>query len=64
MQLLLRALLTHGLWLPSLAVPVSARSSVGFISSTQQYATVAGLEILQEGGNAADAAAAVQADGA
>ncbi len=57
------ALLTIGMWLaplPSSAAPVSTRSSIGFISSTQQYATAAGLEILQEGGNAADAAAAVQ----
>ena len=36
------------------------RSSEGFVSSTQRYATLAGLEILGEGGNAADAAAAVQ----
>ena len=37
-----------------------SRSAEGFISSTQRYATLAGLEILAEGGNAADAAAAVQ----
>ena len=52
---------TTALLLLSLLAPVDARrSSEGFVSSTQRYATLAGLEILGEGGNAADAAAAVQ----
>jgi gamma-glutamyltranspeptidase/glutathione hydrolase len=38
----------------------SGASEDGFISSTHREATLAGLEILAEGGNAADAAAAVQ----
>ena len=58
MQLLLPLVL--GPWAALAPASESARSSVGFISSTQQYATAAGLDILREGGNAADAAAAVQ----